>query len=301
MKPTNTNHIPPKLTNQQTDRYGRALERWQELVEEANNCTAYMFAVLVGLAAPLVHLVMKQRIVINFHGSDPIERKRLLQLALSCWIDPVETYDEPVEVTWKNKRTKLGFIYAVHSDMLSVDQIKNAVTNGEAGMAVVCGAHALSQAPFGKEVIVVNVDLAYLEIERELGASADTIRAKLSSLSKGYAGDFLIQYLRESTPRLRNMRNRLTRQADYEYRQDLMRNIIPSVRSDDPEAFDSVPELNISAIPWILSVIEGIAVIAQHQGMLPQCQVFATISNVYSGWSKSRIEAARHALDNIPE
>jgi hypothetical protein len=54
MKHINMNHTSPKITSQETGQYGPAFERWQELVKEASNCTAYMFAVLVGLAAPLV-------------------------------------------------------------------------------------------------------------------------------------------------------------------------------------------------------------------------------------------------------
>lgn len=71
-----------------------ALERWQDMVGHQDACAGYEFAVMTGLAAPWVRPVTDNAVVINFFGGKLQHRRRQLQLALSCWINPNELEDK---------------------------------------------------------------------------------------------------------------------------------------------------------------------------------------------------------------
>jgi hypothetical protein len=293
----------PKYVATETCPRGQALDRWQDLVSSIDGCSGYEFAVMTGLAAPLLPLVVNGSVAINFFGGDLSQRRTLLQLALSSWTDPATLDDDKLtNVSWVDGRTKLGFSYALQAERFSVLDIKNAAANGGSRVAILCGQRALDEDIYlddslgGESVYVFNLDIEKLGIKDDLGLRACATADTLSVLSRSYAGAFLMKELREWKPRIRDIRSLIKIQADFEYKASLIP-VIRAVRNDEVIAFGRIPVLNLSCIPRMLSFIKAIAEIAIELDVLPDIESFPVFCDIYCCWSQYQIELKQSSMD----
>jgi hypothetical protein len=198
-----------------------------------------------------------QAVVINFFGGELRQRRRLLQLAMSCWIDPNELEDQLVTVSWQEGRTKFGFAYTLNADRFSVEEIKNVASHGVSRMAIVCADRALDEEIFqdesvgGKKLWVLNLNVTRLLTGDELGMSTGAVQGALSGLEQSFVGEFLLQWMRACRPRMKDIRNWIRSQARYEYENDLL-TIARSVRNSEAEQGHLASDLWASYAPRIL-------------------------------------------------
>ena len=279
------------------------LERWQEMVWDLNASTGYEFAVMAGLAAPFMGIATDQAVVINFFGGELRQRRRLLQLAMSCWIDPNELEDQLVTVSWQEGRTKFGFAYTLNADRFSVEEIKNVASHGVSRMAIVCGDRALDEEIFqdeavgGKKLWVLNLNVTRLLTGDELGMSTGAVQGALSGLEQSFVGEFLLQWMRACRPRMKDIRNWIRSQARYEYENDLL-TIARSVRNSEAEQGHLASDLWPSYAPRILSLIKSVTVIAIDEDVLSNIEHFGICENIYRLWHQGYMEARKSAQDS---
>lgn len=266
---------------------GLALERWQDLVWELDASVCHVFAVMAGLAAPLMGLVSDQPVVINFFGGTPRERRRLLDLAVSCWMDPAEIEDTLANVSWKDMGAGFGFSYAPDVEEFSTEVVKEATCCRATRMAVVCGKYALDEQAYqdesigGVKVLVLNLDIGKLDVRTNFGEQTNAVEAALSNLWESYSGQFLMQFMLERETCIDGIRGWIKDQAQLEYEDDLAR-IVQSMRDDEPSALDQVPAALRDQVLSILSIIKAITVVAIDEDVLPDIQHFAILSDIHS-------------------
>ena len=278
------------------------LERWQEIVRDIDASTGYEFAVMAGLAAPFMGIVADRPVVINFFGGELQQRRRLLQLAMSCWIDPNELEDKLVNVSWQEGRTKLGFAYVLNADRFSVEEIKSAATYGVSRMAIVCGERPLNEEIFQDESVggikfwVLNLNVARLPTGDELGMSTGAVEGALLGLEHSFVGEFLLQWMRACRTRMKDIRSWIRSQARYEYENDLM-TIVKNVRNAETEQDSRTYGLLPSHTPRILSLIKAITVIAIDEDVLSNIEHFGICETIYRLWHQAYMEVRKAGQD----
>gem|GEM_PF-4823426 len=171
-------------------------------------------------------------------------------------------------------------------------------------MTIVCGERPLDEYAYsddsigGVNVAVLNLDIGELKVRTYFGERTVQVEAALANIWNGYAGAFLLQYMREREPDINNIRSWILDQAGYEYEDDLGF-IEQRLLEDGTTIFGYAPIEARDQFRRILSIIKAIAVIANDEDVLPDIQRFAVFSDIYSHLVLTSAQATQKVIKQI--